>query len=492
MTEQQDPGKLSTNAQKLEAELALAAQQGRHAPPIRDRYKHRGQYARLAVKFLLPVIVIALAAAAMNFLVSSKPEVDRRAAREKAYAVETKVIKPVTFNPELVLYGTVSASRKVDLRALVGGEVIWVNPDLIEGRLVEKGTDLVRIDPFDYQGAVREAEANLLEAQAKLTETTASITSDESALERLIEQREFAQSDLERAEKLVKSGSLTRQALENRKLVLSQREQSVEARQNNLTVLKARIEQQNANIERLNWRLEQARRNLADTTLKAPFTGLVQTRNVDLGRLVSGNDTLVSLYDPTRMDVKFTLSDAQYGRLIADGYQMIGKEIEVRWKLGKATRSHVATIERVTPEVNAAVGGIEVFARLQPTSELRSGTFVELIVPDRPYENVIRIPQAAVYGSNKVYLNVNGRMQSVTAGVQAYLGETVLLDATSLPEGGKIITTRVAEAGDGLKLTDGTNRPQGKGNAKGGKGRNGSQSAKQAQQSESKQAEAGK
>lgn len=483
MTEQQDPKKLSPNAQKLEAELGLTAPNSRNRRRPTKASNRAVTFVRLLVKFMLPIAVIGLAAAGMNFLVSSKPEVNSRAPLEKAYAVETKLIEPISYRPELILYGTVSASRKVDLRALVGGEVMWVSPDLIEGRLVEKGSDLVRIDPFDYQGAVREAEANLLEAQAKLTETTASIASDESALSRLVEQREFAQSDLARAEKLAKSGSLTKQALENRKLVLSQREQSVEARQNNLTVLKARIEQQNANIERLNWRLEQAKRNLADTTLKAPFTGLVQTKNVDLGRLVSGNDSLVSLYDPTQMDVKFTLSDAQYGRLIADGYEMTGKEIEVRWKLGKTTRSHAATIERVTPEVNAAVGGIEVFARLQPTSELRSGTFVELIVPDRPYENVIRIPQAAVYGSDKVYLNVDGRMKSATANVEAYLGESVLLDAASLPIGGQIITTRVAEAGEGLKLvspssgSDGELRGKGEGKKTGkGEGR-----AKQAQ-----------
>lgn len=453
MTEQQDPRKISPNARKLEREPELAAKENHDVRLAKKEERGIGILMRLLVKFLLPVVIIGLASASMNFLVASKPEVNSRAPREKAYAVETKLIEPISYRPQLTLYGTVSAGRKVDLRALVGGEVIWVKPGLIEGRLVEEGADLVRIDPFEYEGAVREAEANLLEARAKLTETSASIASDESALERLVEQREFAQSDLERAEKLARSGSLTRQALENRKLVLSQREQSVEARQNNLTVLKARIEQQNANIERLNWRLEQAKRNLADTTLRAPFTGIVQTRNVDLGRLVSGNDSLVSLYDPVQMDVKFTLSDAQYGRLIADGYEMIGKQIEVRWKLGKTTRSHIASIERVTPEVNAAVGGIEVFARLQPTSELRSGTFVELIVPDRPYENVIRIPHAAVYGSDKVYLDVDGRMKSATANVEAYLGETVLLDATNLPKGGRIITTRVAEAGEGLKLT---------------------------------------
>ena len=403
-------------------------------------------------KLLLPLMVIAAGAFAAWQLVATKPEVNKRPAREKAYAVQVTPAMPSTQRPDILLYGTISAARTVDLRALVGGEVNWVSPDLVVGRIVKERDPLIRIDSFDYEGGVREAEANLAEARAKLTETMASITSDESALERLIEQQSFAASDLERAETLVESGSLTRQALENRKLVLSQRQQSVEARQNNLTVLKARIEQQQANLERLTWRLEQARRDLADTTLKAPFTGIVQTKSVDLGRSVSGNDTLVSLYDPDQMDVRFTLSDAQYGRLISDNQPLEGREITVNWTLGDMVQIHAATIERITPEVNAANGGIEVYARIAAGSNLRAGAFVELVVPDKSYDNVVTIPQAAIYNGNQLFINKDGRMEPVEVSILAYLGTNVLVDGAAFEEGTEIITTRIAEAGPGLKL----------------------------------------
>lgn len=405
-----------------------------------------------AFKLILPLLVIAGAGFAAWQLVVTKPEVNKRPSREKAYAVQASNVVLSNHRPDIRLYGTVYASRKVDLRALVSGEVIWVNPALAEGQVVTEGDPLVRIDPFDYQGGVTEAEANLAEAKAKLLETKATLSSDEATLSFLKEQRTFASNDLERAQTLVKSGSLTKQALENRKLTLSQREQSVNARENNLEVLRARVEQQNANIARLTWRLEQARRNLADTTLKAPFTGLVQTRNVDLGRSVSGNDTLVSLYDPDQMDVRFTLSDAQYGRLISDGDTLQGREIRVNWKLGEVVQSHKAAIERITPEVNAANGGIEVYARIAKQSGLRSGTFVELRVPDKLYRNAVTVPQAAIYQGNVVYLVKEGRMQPQKVSILAYLGDNVLVDGTVFPSDAQIVTTRVAEAGPGLKV----------------------------------------
>ncbi len=419
-----------------------------HSAPVR-----KASVFHWIARVILPVLLIAATVFVFRAIVNSKPDVGKRAAREEAYAVEVKPVQPSQFQPRIALFGTVFAARTVELRALVGGEVIWVNPGLAEGQVLEEGEALVRIDSFDYEGAVREATANLNEARAKLVETRATIKSEESALERLKEQAVFAERDLERANKLAKSGSLTQQSLENRKLVLSQRQQAVEARSNNLTVLKAKIEQQLANSERLHWRLDQAKRNLANTDLKAPFTGVVQKKNVDLGRNVSGNDALVTMYDPEQMDVRFTLSDAQYGRLISDQSDLVGRSISVVWKLGDVSQKHDATISRITPEIDATNGGVQVYARLERRSALRAGTFVELSVPDKVYQNVIRVPQAAIYDDTRLYVvNDQGRMKSEKVAIKAYLGEEVLVDASSLTAGQKVITTRIAEAGDGLKV----------------------------------------
>ena len=425
--------------------------------PRRDNHKARGAqsasgFVRGALRLILPVVVIAVGGFVAWKLVVTKPEVDRRPPREKTYAVELRKAEPASIQPSLTLYGTVEASRQVDLRALVSGEVIWVNPAVAEGQVVDGGDALVRIDPFDYAGAVREAEANLAEARAKLTAGEVSLVSDQKALERLQEQLILAQNDFNRAETLANSGSLTQQALENRKLTLSQRQQTVESREYNLEVLSSQIEQQKANVARLDWKLEQARRNLSDTTLTAPFKGVVKAKSVELGRSVSGSDTLISLYDPDAMDVRFTLSDSQYGRLTLAGSELIGRVITVHWQLGEQSRQFRAVIDRVTPEINAANGGVEVYARLDADSNLRTGAFVALDVPDKVYKHAISIPQAAIYGGDLVYINKDGRMAPHKVKVLAYLGDNALIDGEGFAAGEEIVATRLAEAGPGLKL----------------------------------------
>ena len=83
---------------------------------------------------------------------------------------------------------------------------------------------------------------------------------------------------------------------------------------------------------------------------------------------------------------------------------------------------------------------------------MRSGTFVELKVPDRRYDAAIEVPQAALYNGNRIYLNEDGRMAPRDVVVLAYLGDTVLIDGADFEPDTEIVTTRVAEAGPGLKL----------------------------------------
>ena len=54
------------------------------------------------------------------------------------------------------------------IQAEIGGRIVAVRPDLVEGDLIKKGDLLVSIEQTDYQLAVQKAEANVLTAQSAL------------------------------------------------------------------------------------------------------------------------------------------------------------------------------------------------------------------------------------------------------------------------------------------------------------------------------------
>jgi len=198
---------------------------------------------RVVVQTLLMLAVLVGSYAAMNRLIDTRAVREPRPVRPTIYTVETLPAQPQDNRPALQVYGEVQAARSVELRPLVNGEIITVNADLKAGSPVTKGDVLLEIDPFNYRGALSEAKANLAKAQASLTEIEARIVAEKEQLLGAQTQLKLAQSDLQRAQSLVSSGNLTEKQVEDRRLIVSQREQSVSQSRNNQLIAQAQREQ---------------------------------------------------------------------------------------------------------------------------------------------------------------------------------------------------------------------------------------------------------
>lgn len=392
----------------------------------------------------------------MNQLIATRPDVPKRPVQEKSYAVETTTVQQGDYAPLISVYGQTQAGREVDLRALVGGEIVEVHPDLKAGGKVERGDTLVVIDRFDYEGAVTEARANLAEAQAAMVENEGRVALEKANLVRAGEQLEFAQRDLERAEELLGRGAATERTVDDRKLIVSQRQQSVERSENTLALEEAKVVQQKATVERLEWRLENAQRQLENTVLTAPFDAIVRSSAAEPGRLISVNDAIVSLYDSSEFEVRLTLSDNQYGRLLEDSGTVVGRPVDVIWNLGDQPVTYPATVTRIGADVASDRGGVDLIARIDASGAavpLRPGAFVEVAVPDRTYANSFRIPETAYYGQGTVYVVEDNRLQARSVNALA-IDDGFILVRGDLNSGETLLVTRIPEAGEGLLVSD--------------------------------------
>lgn len=404
-------------------------------------------------KVLLPVIVVAAAVAGYRTLVATKPEVPSRLAQERVFQIDAVTARFENRQPVLRLFGEVVAGREVELRALVSGEIVGVTPDLRVGATIPAGSEVIRIDEFSYRGAVVEAEANLREAEAGLQEIEANIQSERDALESAREQLELAIRDRDRAVELQARGNISDQTVEMRELSVSERRQSVRQRENNVTIQTARAEQRRAQIARLEWEVEKAERDLQNTSLRTPFEGIVSEENADVGRMVSTNDLVVRLSKKSDLEVAFTLSDAQFGRLIADGESLVGRSLEVFWNVGNAPVMLSGTVKRIAPQIEAATGGVAVFAEVANIdgTPLRPGAFVEVRIPDQMYENVLVIPEPALFPNDTVYAVEDGRLSPREIDVVGYDGTGILVRG-DIDDGMPVLITPLSEAGAGLRV----------------------------------------
>ena len=359
---------------------------------------------RMVLQLALAVVILVAAKAGMDWLVETKPEGFKRPARERVYTVQMTEVQPADHQPVFVVYGNSVAGDTVDLRTLVSGEIVTVHPQLQAGEVVKAGEVLVEVDRFEYEGALTEAEANLQEAEAQLAEINAKIAYEQQALERTREQAVLAERDLERSRDLLNRGSGTQKGVDDRQMAVFERDQSVEQRQSNLTIEKTRADQQRATIRRLQWKTAQARRDLENTRLLAPFDAVVTAASAGLGRNLSANDVVVSLYRSDSLDVRFVVTDAQYGRLLSDPRGVIGRTVEVTWGIGGEPAVFSGTIDRVGAELKSERGGVDLFATIDLESsetDIRPGAFVEIAVPDKVDRATVRLPETAVDNGNR-------------------------------------------------------------------------------------------
>ena len=366
----------------------------------------------------LPLTIVTVTAVMIVALVATRPRIVPIESPERVWHVDVIEARHATLQPALELFGEVVAGRSSELRPLVSGVMVEIGPNFVEGGVVEKGELLVQIDPFSYETDLAEQRSMLKESRVRL---------------------EMLARELERAKELHAAKTVSEQFLETAELDYRQQQ--------------AIVEQREIGVRR-------AERDLVDTRLVAPFSGVVNEVNAALGKQFSGfgSDKIAELIDTSRVEVRFSLTNAQYGRLIESSDPLVGRPVRVSWKVGDRALEYAAVIDRVGAKITSATGGIDVFAVIDTggrQTRLRPGAFVSVSVPDKAFEGVLSAPDSALYGEDTVFVVEDGRLAARQVEVLSYAGADMLFRSNGEPaivDGDLIVTTQIREGGVGAKV----------------------------------------
>jgi multidrug efflux pump subunit AcrA (membrane-fusion protein) len=150
---------------------------------------------------IAPPVVIGIAVLAWQLAGRKSPE---QAEPEEA-ARPVRVIEATAgdFVPRALGYGYVQPGTVWEAVAQVAGKVVYRHPDLERGRLLEAGSELLRIDPANYELAVARIEANVEAVRAELEELEVRRANTESTLQIVRRTLALAEQDLTRKRKLL-------------------------------------------------------------------------------------------------------------------------------------------------------------------------------------------------------------------------------------------------------------------------------------------------
>ena len=106
------------------------------------------------LKFWLPILLLGLGAGLTMALLKNKPTARKKANFKRGTLVD--VIEAAKSSPKIEVrtHGRMREAKKVVLSARIGGEVIWISPNLREGRFFKKDEPLLKI-------GIRQSKSNL-------------------------------------------------------------------------------------------------------------------------------------------------------------------------------------------------------------------------------------------------------------------------------------------------------------------------------------------
>ncbi len=262
------------------------------------------------------------------------------------------------------------AGDLVGVMSQVSGTVVSIGAD--ETDRVQAGQELVRLDATDYRIALQDAEQQLARAVRQVRTVFAS----RDQLRALVSERqadlERAQADLARRHAVAASGAVSTEELGHALDAVKAAHDALTAAQHNLAAGTALVGRtgvsDNPDVRAAATQVERAWLNMQRTSVRAPVSGYVARRSVQLGERIAPGTPLMAIVPLERLRVDANFKEVQLDRMrigqparvIADLY---GSQVEYHGTvegLGMGTGAAFALL----PAQNATGNWIKVVQRV--------------------------------------------------------------------------------------------------------------------------------
>lgn len=400
---------------------------------------------------LVAAASLAVSAAITATLLLTRQQLDPTEPEPVAPAVRVMHVNPG--NERMVVHsqGTVSPRTESDLVPEVSGNVVWVSPNLVAGGYFEAGEPLLRIDRRDYRYALERARA---------------------AVDRATAEDEFARFELERLREMQARNLISPSDVET-------------------GMRAARVAQ--AALADARTTLNQAELDLSRTELRAPFTGLVRSEQVDPGQFVSRGAPIARLYAVDYVEVRLPIADQQLAYLDIPPMQRgeleesVAPEVTLsadfagqhyRWRgTIVRTEAEIDTRSRMVNAVaririaDAAVAGAagkstdeSATAQIQTEDQavgnlndmayvpLPVGLFVEAEIQGISADNVVIVPRSVIRDGNQVpVVDRDDRLRFRTVSIARIYGDDAYIDG-GLEKGERVCLSALQAVIDGMRV----------------------------------------
>lgn len=385
---------------------------------------------------LLVCLLIAAMAACGRAGANDSPPAEPVAVTVSVAAVVEQPIKRF-----IRVSGTLHAQEDAEVAAEVAGRVVATPVE--RGSRVGANGSLVRLMAADGEAQAIEAQANAAQIEARLgmagdapfaAERVPEVANARAALH-------LARTEFERARMLHQRQLLSQAEFD-------QRSAQTEAAERQYEMAKNSAEQQYQSLLAARARVRLAQKALADTTVRAPFAGIVGERFVSVGDYVTPGTTVATVMRVDPLRVELTVPE-QYVSAVASGRAVT---FEVDAYPGE---TFVGQVRYVSPSLAADTRALTLEAIVpNGANRLKPGFFATAQIEQAKMLPGLLVPAAAVRtvaGTARVFVVTGDRVEERVVMVGQQVGEQVEI-TSGLSKGERVVANGADRIVDGVRV----------------------------------------
>jgi RND family efflux transporter MFP subunit len=392
---------------------------------IEDHSRNSGKSGKRFGLFAAVLGLVVLLAGGLLALRGQKPVVDVAAARPAGDPRSQALLNAS---------GYVTPRQRATVAAKITGRVTAVYTD--EGMRVKQGQVLATLDDSDARVRLVSAKADRNAAAAAIEDLQVNLVN--------------AERELKRTQALQTSGVQTEQALDLARTTVDS--------------LKARIELTRQQIRAAEARIAVAQQDVDNATIRAPFEGLVVSKDAQVGEMVSpisagGGFTrtgIATLVDMNSLEIEVDVNESFIARVTPGQRVVATLDAYPEWQIPAKVRTVIPTADRQKATVKVRITFDKLDPRILPDMGVKVAFLGEENSGDKAGQNQAKalIPAAAVRkdgGTAIVFLVRDNKLERRAVSLGAQRGNDVEAVAGISP-GDMLVVAGPATLRDGQKV----------------------------------------
>lgn len=378
--------------------------------------------------------------------------------------------------PAIVLQaaGYVVPHYRIEVASKVVGRVKWMGVE--KGDFVRGGQPIVRLEDEEYQARLSESSGTLQSWQARLAELEAGSRPEEvdRASANLAEARaqlQQARVDYERASALKDSGVISVSEYDQARFGLDALVSRVDSLEKTLALLRIgprqeEIDSARAEVKRAEGSVAYNRTLVDATVIRAPVTGTVLERNVEVGELVTtgfvgdrgAKGYVIAMADLNDIQVELDISQNDFARTFMNQEAIISTD-------AYRDREYAGRVVEISPEADRQKATVQVKVQiLEPDELIRpemnanvsflSGAEGQQGAGAPAARPMVQVPSSALIDGNSVFVVVQDKAVLRRVSVVRATSDGVEIEA-GLSGGEDIILSPPEELADGDRVKRG-------------------------------------